>query len=135
RRARGPQAQWRAALGRRLSRLGYAEGAIAAALERAAANGYLDDHQLAASLVQRRAGSRGHALIGQELRAKGIEDDAAGAALKALDPEAEAERALALGRHLLEGRPPENPEQLRAIVGPRLSRRGFSSGLVYRVCR
>lgn len=129
------QPQSRAALARRLLGLGYAKGAIEAALERAEANGYLNDRQLAASLVQRRSASRGHALIGHELRAKGIQDEAADSALEALDPEVEAEQALALGRRLLAGRAPEDPEQLRAIVGPRLSRRGFSGGLVYRVCR
>jgi len=131
--ARQPQS--RAALGRRLSGLGYADPAIAAALDRAEVNGYLDDRQLAASLVRRRTASRGHALIAKELRAKGIEDEVAEAAVAAVDPEAEAEQALALGRRLLQSQAPGDAEALRAYVGPRLSRRGFSIGLVYRVCR
>ena len=131
--ARQPQS--RAALGKRLSTLGYRGDAIGEALERAEANGYLNDPELAASLIRRRAASRGHSLIARELRAKGIEAADAGSALAALDPEAEAEQALALGRRLLERYRPEDPERLRAIVGPRLSRRGFSSGLVYRICR
>jgi len=49
-------------------------------------------------------------------------------------PESEAERALSLGRALLARKQPATPEELRAIVGPRLSRRGFSNGLVYRTC-
>lgn len=129
------QPQSRAALGKRLSRLGYQADAIAEALDRAEANRYLNDQQLAASLIRRRALARGHSLIAQELRAKGIEDSVAGPALAALDPEAEAEQALALGRRLLERYRPEDSEQLRAMVGPKLSRRGFSSGLVYRICR
>ena len=129
------QPQSRAALGKRLSTLGYHDEAIGRALDRAEANGYLNDRQLAASLIRRRAGSRGHSLIARELRAKGIEDAVAGPALTELDPEAEAEQALALGRRLLERYRPEDSERLRAIVGPRLSRRGFSSGLVYRICR
>ncbi len=50
------------------------------------------------------------------------------------DVEPESERALNLGRALLARKQPANPGELRAIVGPRLSRRGFSSGLVYRTC-
>ncbi len=71
-------------------------------------------------------------MIAQELRAKGIEDPDAAAALA--DAEPENERALSLGRALLARKRPANPEELRAIVAPRLSRRGFSSGLVYRTC-
>ena len=128
--ARQPQS--RAALALRLARLGYAEEAIRGALERVEADGYLDDREFAASLVRRRAQGRGHAMIAQELRAKGIEDPDAMAALA--DAEPENERALNLGRALLARKQPANPEELRAIVGPRLSRRGFSSGLVYRTC-
>jgi len=106
--ARQPQS--RAALALRLARLGYAEDAVRGALERAQADGYLDDREFAASVVRRRSQGRGHAMIAQELR------------------------ALSLGRALLARKRPANPEELRAIVAPRLSRRGFSSGLVYRTC-
>ena len=128
--ARQPQS--RAALALRLARLGYAEDAVRGALERAQADGYLDDREFAASVVRRRSQGRGHAMIAQELRAKGIEDPDAAAALA--DAEPENERALSLGRALLARKRPANPEELRAIVAPRLSRRGFSSGLVYRTC-
>ena len=128
--ARQPQS--RAALALTLARLGYAEDAVRGALERVEADGYLDDREFAASLVRRRAQGRGHALIAQELRAKGIEDPDAAAALAHVEPE--NERALNLGRALLARKRPANPEELRAIVAPRLSRRGFSSGLVYRTC-
>ena len=128
--ARQPQS--RAALALRLARLGYAEDAVRGALERVQADGYLDDREFAASLVRRRSRGRGHAMIAQELRAKGIEDPDAAAALA--DAEPENERALNLGRALLARKRPANPEELRAIVAPRLSRRGFSSGLVYRTC-
>jgi len=128
--ARQPQS--RATLALRLARMGYADEAVRGALDRAQADGYLDDQEFAASLVRRRSQGRGHALIAQELRAKGIEDLDAVAALADVEPE--SERALNLGRALLARKQPANPDELRAIVGPRLSRRGFSSGLVYRTC-
>ena len=106
--ARQPQS--RAALRQRLLRLGYSEVAVEAALDRAQGDGYLNDQEYAATLVRRRSRGRGHALIAQELRAKGIEDPDAAAALA-------------------------DAQALVAYLGPRLSRRGFSSGLVYRVCR
>ena len=131
--ARQPQS--RAALRQRLLRLGYVEAAVDAALDRAEGDGYLNDREYAASLVRRRTKGRGHALIAQELRAKGIDESAAGPALATVDAEAEAGQALTLGRSLLATRRLVDAQALAAYIGPRLSRRGFSSGLVYRVCR
>ena len=131
--ARQPQS--RAALRLRLLRLGYADGAVDAALDRAQGDGYLNDQEYAAALVRRRGRGRGHALIAQELRAKGIEEVTAGPALAAVDPNSEASEALALGKSLLAHRRLADAQALVTYLGPRLSRRGFSSGLVYRVCR
>jgi regulatory protein len=130
--ARQPQS--RAAVRQRLLRLGYTDAAVEAALDRTEGDGYLNDREYAASLVRRRARGRGHALIAQELRAKGIDELAAGPALATVDAESEAEQAVALGRSLLAHRRLGDAQALTAYLGPRLSRRGFSSGLVYRVC-
>jgi len=131
--ARQPQS--RAALRQRLLRLGYVDAAVDAALDRAESDGYLDDREYAAALVRRRTRGRGHALIAQELRAKGVDEATAGPALETVDAEVEAEQALALGRSLISTRRLADAQALVAYVGPRLSRRGFSGGLVYRVCR
>jgi regulatory protein len=131
--ARQPQS--RAALRQRLLRLGYVDDAVDAALDRAEGDGYLNDREYAASLVRRRLRGRGHALIAQELRAKGVEDSAAAPALATVDAEAEAEQALTLGKSLLANRRLADARALTSYLGPRLSRRGFSGGLVYRVCR
>ena len=131
--ARQPQS--RAALRERLLRLGYDEAVVDAALDRAQGEGYLDDQEYAAALVRRRRRGRGHALIAQELRARGVAESTAGPALAAVDADAEAQAALALGKSLLAQRRLAGAPALTAYLGPRLSRRGFSSGLVYRVCR
>lgn len=131
--ARQPQS--RATLGQRLRQRGYSQPAIDAALDRAQEHGYLNDREYAESLVRRRSSTRGHALIAQELRAKGIEDWAAEPALAQVEPDAEFERALAMGRSLLARRRPADAEALLNYLAPRLARRGFGSGLVYRVCR
>lgn len=131
--ARQPQS--RAMLAGRLRRAGFVEDAVSSALDRAEADGYLNDPEYAASLVRRRSRSRGHALIAQELRAKGLEQGAMGTALDQIDAEAEYEQALTIGRRLLGRRSIPDAEGLLAYLGPRLARRGFSSGLSYRVCR
>jgi len=131
--ARQPQS--RNALGAKLERQGYTAEAVSAALDRAQADGYLDDREYAQSLVRRRSANRGYGLIAQELRAKGVEDDAAAPALETVDRDAQLTHALGLGRSLLAHRSPADRQALQAWVGPRLSRRGFDSGLVYRVCR
>jgi len=131
--ARQPQS--RAALAQKLVRQGFDAEAVEAALDRAQGDGYLDDQEFAHSLVRRRSATRGYGLIARELRAKGIEDSSAAAALETVDREAEAAQALELGRSMLLRRPPSDLKALQALVGPRLSRRGFDSGLIYRVCR
>jgi len=131
--ARQPQS--RAALRQRLLGLGYVEAAVDAALDRAEGDGYLNDREYAAALVRRRTRGRGHALIAQELRAKGVDEATAGPALETVDAEVEAEQALVLGRSLISSRRLADAQALVAYVGPRLARRGFSGGLVYRVCR
>lgn len=131
--ARQPQS--RATLAQKLVRRGFDEEAVATALDRAQADGYLDDKEFARSLVRRRSATRGYGLIARELRAKGIEESSAAPALETMDRDAEAAQALELGRSMLARRSPSDRQALQALVGPRLSRRGFDSGLVYRVCR
>lgn len=122
-------------LAQRLHRAGYAEAAVAAALDVAQARGYLNDVELARALVRRRSQGRGQALIAQELRARGIADEVVAAAVADLDEDTQLERARAVARTLLLGRPVGSLSELRAAIGPRLSRRGFSSGLIGRLCR
>ena len=130
--ARQPQS--RATLAQKLVRAGFEPKAVEAALDRAREDGYLDDDEFARLLVRRRSGSRGYGLIARELRAKGVDDTSAAPALETMDRDAEAARALELGRSMLRQRPPADRRALQALVGPRLSRRGFDSGLVYRIC-
>lgn len=129
------QPQTRAMLGMRLRKAGYTESAATAALDRAEQHGYLDDREYAASLVRRRSVTRGHSLIAQELRAKGVDDEAAESALAQVDPDAELARALVLGRTLLVSKRLADGDALLALLAPRLVRRGFTNGVVYRVCR
>ena len=131
--ARQPQS--RAALGEKLTRAGFSDDAVRAALDRAQADGYLNDREYAASLVRRRAPSRGQALIAQELRARGVDDAAAEPALAQVDAEAELEQALTIGRRLLAQKPPADADALLNYLAPRLARRGFSSGTSYRACQ
>jgi regulatory protein len=118
-----------------LSKAGYEPSAIEAALDRAEQDGYLNDDEYAASLVRRRAPGRGQGLIAQELRAKGVGELAAEPALAQLEPGAEEDRALGLARRLLASRQLADREALLSFLAPRLARRGFRTGVVYRVCR
>ena len=131
--ARQPQS--RALLEGRLRQAGYAAAATAAALDRAEASGYLNDRQFADSLVRRRSATRGSAMIAQELRASGIDEGTAEPALSGLGPEAELDKAVSLGRKLLGDRRLADGQALLAFLGPKLARRGFAAGVVYRVCR
>jgi regulatory protein len=122
-------------LDRKLLQAGYTEKAVQAALDRAAAQRYLDDQAFASALVRRRSAGRGRAMIAGELRARGIDPGEAQEALEQLDPEIELERARVLARSILESRGPLDRDRLRATVGGRLGRRGFSTGVITRVLR
>jgi regulatory protein len=131
--ARQPQS--RAMLGERLRQAGFVDEAVRSALDRAEAAGYLDDREYAASLVRRRVASRGHGMIAQELRAKGLSPSAIGSALEQIDPDREYDKAATLGRSLLSGRRLADAEALLSYLAPKLARRGYGSGVVYRICR
>jgi regulatory protein len=118
-----------------LARAGYTEEAARAAAKRAVEQGYLDDQEYAKSLVRRRSVGRGHALIAQELRSKGIDDLTVSDALEQVSDDAEYARALALARQIVGSRRPTGYQELLGMVGPKLSRRGFSSGIIHRVRR
>lgn len=129
------QPQSRAMLARKLLRAGYTQSAVEAALERAAGRRYLDDEAFARALVRRRSLGRGRAMIAQELRARGIDAAGASEALQQLDPGTELERARALAADIVRRKPPADWQRLRASVGGRLGRRGFSAGVITRVLR
>ena len=131
--ARQPQS--RAGLEARLGRAGYTEEAARSAADRAVEHGYLDDQEYARSLVRRRSAGRGQALIARELRAKGIDDITVTDALDQVSDDAEYSKALALARRIVGSRRPTGYQELLGMVGPKLSRRGFSSGIIHRVRR
>ena len=108
---------------------------IVARLDRAVEHGYLDDQEYARSLVRRRSAGRGQALIARELRAKGIDDITVTDALDQVSDDAEYSKALALARRIVGSRRPTGYQELLGMVGPKLSRRGFSSGIIHRVRR
>ncbi len=120
-------------LGQRLRRLGYAEAPVRRALDKAEHLGYLNDQAYAEALARRRSRSRGRALITQELRAKGIPPSAAAEVLDEIG-EGEPDTAFRLAREMMRRKPPSDTEDLRRRVGSMLSRRGFGTALVRRVC-
>ena len=131
--ARQPQS--RLMLTRKLERDGYAAQAIESALDRAQERGYLNDAEFARALVRRRQAGRGGALIAQELRAKGLGPAEVSAAIGLVDREAEAGRALELARRVVLSRRPSGPRELREVVGPTLTRRGFATSLILQIIR
>jgi regulatory protein len=106
-------------------------------LDRMEEVGLVDDVAFADAWVRSRTVTRGlsRRALAHELRGKGIDDDTARAALDQVDDEAE----LALARDLVvrrlptvRGLPPD--KQMTRLVGM-LARKGYSSGLAFRVVR
>jgi len=127
------QAQLAAALRRR----GVPEDAAAAVLARFAEVKLIDDAMFARAWVDSRHHGRGLAsrALGAELRHRGVARDDIEAALGELSPDVELETA----RELIARRLPGTagmpvPARMRRLIGV-LARKGYSSGLAYRVVR
>jgi regulatory protein len=136
-----------------LVKRGYDEDVIAEILDRYSDVGIIDDEAFARAWVTSRHHSKGlakRALAG-ELRRKGVSDDDMGVALGELDGDAEVDTARALVERRLRverRRPAGDPDDadgreaqrkaqaalIRKLVGM-LARKGYSSGLAYRVVK
>jgi regulatory protein len=106
-------------------------------LDRMAEVGLVDDVAFADGWVRSRTATRGlsRRALAHELRDKGIDDETAASALQRVDDEDE----LAMARDLVarrlpsvRGLPPD--KQVNRLVGM-LARKGYSSGLAFRVVR
>lgn len=130
-------AQSAAALQRRLRRRGFTEEAAAAATAAMVGYGYVDDAALARSIaVRSQRTGHGRIQMAAQLRARGVEDEAIGAAVGNVDPAAELATALSIGRRLM-GRAAcdiADPKG-RQRLGGALQRRGFDNDTVHRVLR
>jgi regulatory protein len=131
-----------------LRRRGYDDDVISEILDRYSDVGIIDDEAFARAWVTSRHHSKGlarRALAG-ELRRKGVNDDDLGAALDEVDDESEADTARALverrlraERRRARGDDAEEARKaeaalIRKLVGM-LARKGYSSGLAYRVVK
>ena len=106
-------------------------------LDRMEQVGLVDDEAFAEGWVRSRRETRGlsRRALAHELRTKGIDDDTARASLELVDDDAEAATARELVRRRLpsvRGLPAER--QVNRLVGM-LARKGYSSGLAFRVVR
>lgn len=120
-------ARTRRELERSLLARGYVPPAVEAALDRLAENGLVDDRRYAERAVEVNASRPvGVYAMRRKLRAKGISDEDAEAALGALDDAQQAEAARKAARSLMrkyEGLP---AREGRAKLSQALARRGFS---------
>ena len=120
-----------------LAARGVPDGPATTVLDRLAAVGLIDDEAFAENFVRSRVAERGLAPreIVRQLRSKGVGDEIAGAAVEHLDRDAElaTARALAL-RKLRSMSRLDSAAQSRRLISL-LARKGYSSGVCYRVTR
>lgn len=121
----------RAELADALRRRGIAEEVSAEVLDRYDEVGIIDDAAFARAWVSSRHHGRGLArrALAAELRRKGVDGEALGAALAELDPDTEAETARAIAVRKLRGLGRVEPEvAFRRVVGA-LARKGYPPGV------
>ena len=135
----GHRARSRHELRRRLLQKGHDDEAVAAALERLAGDGLLDDAEFARSYVADKRGLSGWGSqrIRRGLSELGVDrvviDAALGAAAATEGDDAELERALAALRRRGAPQPPLDAARRRAYQA--LVRRGFSTAVAYAAIR
>ena len=115
-------------LARKLARKGHSPDDVADALERSATLGYLDDAALAAAEAERLAQRKGlgRAGVAAELRRKGADPSAVGAALADSSPEEERARARAAAERWLRTHRGD-----AAALARHLERKGYAPSIVY----
>ncbi|WP_218974766.1 regulatory protein RecX [Streptomyces sp. NP160] len=127
----------RAQLEQKLAEKGVPEEAAGQVLDRFTEVGLVDDAAYAEVLVrsQRLTRGLGRRGLAHELRAKGVDDATAAAALEQVDDEAEEASARGLVERRLRSMSSLAPEvQTRRLAGM-LARKGYPQGLVMRVVR
>lgn len=106
-------------------------------LDRFTEVGLIDDAAFARTWVEQRQSGKGLAkrALQQELRRKGVDDETVREALDEVDPDAEEEAARTLVRRKLRSLARfDDTVATRRLVGM-LARKGYGSGLAYRVVR
>ena len=120
-----------------LARRGVPDEAAQSVLSRFAEVGLIDDAAFATAFVDSRQRSKGlsRRALGQELRRRGVADEDAEQALELVDPELEVTTARSLvGRKLAASAGLDPQARARRLVGM-LARKGYGSGVAYRVVR
>ncbi|UGT63530.1 recombination regulator RecX [Nocardia asteroides] len=132
------RARSRAELVQRLSAKGFDAEVTAAAVDRLAEVGLVDDAAFAEQWVQARHtfSGRGRAALAQELRRKGVAPETAAAALDGISGDDEQERAAELVRRKLRSLPAsvDRDTALRRLSGM-LARRGYPASVAFPVVR
>ncbi|HSP08273.1 MAG TPA: RecX family transcriptional regulator [Candidatus Dormibacteraeota bacterium] len=131
----GRRAHSRAELDRKLGRRGYPETDVRSAIDRLVELGYLDDRAFAESHVRRRQVGRGPRALSAELSARGVDRQVADIALSGFDGEAQLLSAIRLAERLRGGKAHAGYREVLEAIGPKLLRRGFSSGVARAACR
>ena len=120
-------ARTRQELRRSLLARGFVSGAVEATLDRLADSGLVDDRRYAERAVEVSAARPvGVYAVRRKLRAKGVAEEDAEAALVALDDEQQAQAAQAAARSLLRRYAQLPAHEGRAKLSQALARRGFS---------
>lgn len=120
-------ARTRQELRRSLLARGFVSGAVEATLDRLADSGLVDDRRYAERAVEVSAARPvGVYAVRRKLRAKGVAEEDAEAALVALDDEQQAQAAQAAARSLLRRYAQLPAREGRAKLSQALARRGFS---------
>lgn len=131
------RAHFRAEVARKLAARGYPEEEIAAALDRLAAEGYLDDEAAAKSFVASRLGkgALGRARLAAELQARGAAAEAIAAALAELPSDDLPAAREAAARYVQSQRSQRGGQADPGALARHLSRKGFSRRAIVTLLR
>jgi len=124
----------RAQLAEKMASRNVPDEVVTKVLDRFTEVGLIDDAAYAEMLVRTRHNERGLArrALAQELRRKGVDTETANAALEAVQPEDEADRALELVRRKARSTEGVDPVKRRRRLLSMLARKGYRPGVAMR---
>jgi len=131
----GRRAHSRVELLRKLTRRGYDNAAIRAALRRLEDLGYLDDQSFARSFVRRRGSVRGPRALSAELAARGVDRAQVDTAVAEFGEADQLAAATQIAERLYARKPSPGYREILDEVGTKLVRRGFSVSVARAACR
>jgi len=120
-----------------LGKKGYTQNIVCQVINRLSADGYIDDVSFAANLVMNtlERDPKSRTMLANELRLKGVDDEALSHAIQLIDDERQQEMAVRLAHKYLRKHKLDDSENIKSKVSRMLYRQGFEYSVIIKTIK